>query len=149
MILTRKLLSLACSLVLAAGFLTAIPGGVPDANAADCSTYPYFTLFEGQNGTGAHYRICYNSQPDNFTDDLPSPGVGHCGIFATTWNDCAQSVTFNKGNSSQYVCLWTNANYGGSGLRFLSSVTHYNLTGVWFKTTSSLNWGQDCFTVKP
>lgn len=129
---------LSTAVIVAGVLLVAV---APPATAA-CQ--PWIQLFENPNGGGANITICYGTNVNNLTDLTPGPGTGHCGAFGTTWNDCISSVTFGDGSPDTAVCLWTDAGYSGSGLRFLSSQFHYNLPTWIDNKASSVEWGNNC-----
>lgn len=119
-------MALVGALVIAVGVLAF----APKPAAASCTqAVGYF--WTGANGTGEVLTVCY---PAN-VGDLSKIG----------WNDSFTSVQFYDTTVNTAICLWSDANYQGSGLRFLNDqATPYNLPSWINNRGSSIEWGNNC-----
>ncbi len=113
--------------------------------SAACSG-AYLTIYENTGGGGAAYTFCADSNDPDFSDSTPpSPGTGHCGVFGTTWNDCASSAYWHPA-TGKYVCLHSNSSYGGNALQWAPSsyAGRIDLPTWMNNVASSLDWGSGC-----
>jgi len=122
----HKRLALIGALVLALGVF-AFAAKPAEASCTQAKAY----FWTGANGTGDFLTVCY---PTNVTN------LGSIG-----WNDQFSSVQFYDITVNTAICLWTNSNFQGSGLRFLyDQPTPYNLSSPFNNTGSSIEWGNNC-----
>lgn len=117
----RRLFAILSVIMLAAAFVAA-----PSTGAAGGTIY----LAPNADGGGVdwNYGCC--------TDRASMPG----------YNDSASSV---RVTGTIPVCLWTNTNFTGSGLRILAPYPasgYYNLPSWMNDKVSSVEWGTNCLT---
>lgn len=117
-------------LIATAALVLAAIGFSANPAAASCTqAVAYF--WTGANGTGEVLTVCYPTNVGN----LASIG----------WNDQFSSVQFYDYTVNTAVCLWTDASYQGSGLRFLNDqATPFNLSAPYNNQGSSIEWGNNC-----
>ena len=123
-----------------------VAGILPTQAAEAACAGAQVTLYANTNGGGGSVTFCINQNQPNLTNVKTNPTFGVCGLFSDNWNDCASSVRFRELGVDTAVCLWTNANYGQHGLRFISDVGVYNLPSTWHDQVSSVEWGNSCLT---
>lgn len=120
----HKRLALIGALVLALGVF-AFAAKPAEASCTQAKAY----FWTGANGTGDFLTVCYPSNAPTV------PG----------WNDTFSSVQFYDITVNTAICLWTDANFQGSGLRFLyDQAVPYNLSSPWNNSGSSIEWGNNC-----
>lgn len=136
--MTRRLKVLLVAAALSLGVL----GFSAPTVAASCSQAK-ITLYANPSGGGSALTICYALDIPNL--NVYSAGTD-CGFVLPNWNDCASSVFYIEFTVNTAVCLWTNNNYGGNGLRFVSNSGTYNLTTPFNNSVTSIEWGNNCLT---
>lgn len=134
----KKLLALVIA-VLAFAPIASVATPVQEVSAACAGSS--ITVYPDANGGGVSKTFC---APNNVAN-LASIGSTSCLPFPS-WNDCISSVTVKLvAGSSSGVCLWTDKDFTGNGLRFINSITKYNLGSTWNDKVSSIEWGYNCF----
>ena len=83
----------------------------PATASAACVSH---TVYSDANKGGFHGSFC--SDDSDLTNNTATQ-IGWCsGPFDASWNDCISSVAANLTGATQ-ICLWSNTNYGGNGLK--------------------------------
>ena len=119
------------AILLATALLAVAALGLTAGPTSASCTQAVGYFWTGSNGTGQLLTVCYHSN----VFDLSSIG----------WNDQFSSVQFYDYTVNTAICLWTDAGYGGAGLRFLNDQsTPYNLPSPWNNRGSSIEWGNNC-----
>jgi hypothetical protein len=117
-------------------------GSLAAPEVAAACTGTSITVYANDSG-GVGTRWC--SSGGDITN-LGSKASSQCLPFPS-WNDCISRVTVDiVSGSSGGVCLWNDAGYSGSGLRFIDDRTNYLLGSPWDNNTSSIEWGLNCLT---
>lgn len=143
----RRLAALVASLLFMF-MLTAAPVRVPflqifgaaTASAA-CNLH---TVYSDANKGGFHGSFC--SDDNDLSNNQATP-LGWCsGPFDSSWNNCISSVEANLTGATQ-ICLWSNTNYNGNGLKILpGSVGWWNMPAWLNDAISSIEIASsDCF----
>lgn len=115
----------------------------PASASAACNG---FTVFEDANKGGDNWSTCADD-PDltNNTAGLLF-GCNGTPLITTSWNDCISSVSANFSGNTQ-VCLWSNVDYSGNGLKVNpGSVGWWNMPSWINDGISSIEFSTvDCF----
>ncbi len=127
------------------GWLPVAPVMVAAApNTPPCSIAS-LTVWEDTSFTGDSKTFCYGTNVPDLRN-IAHTQSGICSAFLKfddNWNDCISSARYyeNLTYGNPNVCLWINPNYGGSGVRFVSSGDSGSWgTGIYADSFSSLQW---------
>jgi hypothetical protein len=142
----KKIATLIASVALTMGLVgvLGVAGIAPTPAAEAACSGAQITLYANTNGGGGSITFCMNVNKPDLTKVATNPSFGVCGLFSGTWNDCASSIRFRELGTDTAVCLWSNINYGGNGLRIISDVGVYNLPSWMHDAASSVEWGNGC-----